>query len=58
MFGIKKQRKHMDTKGTFSKTKMVSYEMLLPYYYHDTTLSYYLKTLLHIILQHITLNGM
>ena len=58
MFGIKKQGKHMDTKGSFSKTKMVSYEMLLPYYYHDTTLSYYLKMLLQFILQNITLNGM
>ena len=48
----------MDTKRSFSKTKMVSYEMLLPYYYHDTTLSYYLKMLLQFILQNITLNGM
>ena len=48
----------MDTEEPFSQAKMVSYEMLLPYYYHGTTLSYYLKILLRIVLQHITLNTM
>ena len=48
----------IETEEPFSQAKMVSYEMLLPYYYHGTTVSYYLKILLRIVLQHITLNTM